>query len=182
LTDSAADAPDLLPLVATGVGFVARDTVLLDDVSLTIDGPGVTVLMGPNGAGKSLLLRILHGLLVPTTGRVSWAGRRPDEAVRRRQAMVFQRPVLLRRSVRANLEFVRKQDGRAIDPARTEALLERVGLSGFGPRPARRLSGGEQQRLALARALALDPEVLFLDEPAASLDRSAEHTSGLQSH
>jgi len=176
LPDSAADSRDLLPLVATGVGFVARDTVLLDDVSLTIDDPGVTVLMGPNGAGKSLLLRILHGLLVPTTGSVSWAGRRPDEAVRRRQAMVFQRPVLLRRSVRANLEFVRKQDGRAIDPARTEALLERVGLAGFGPRPARRLSGGEQQRLALARALALEPEVLFLDEPAASLDPASTVT------
>src|SRR5690606_20779704 len=163
-------APALLPLVASGVGFVARDSILLDHVSLTIDSPGVTVLMGPNGAGTGLLLRVLHGLIAPSAGSVSWAGRAPDDTVRRRQAMVFQRPVLLRRSVRANLEFVLKQRGRVIDPGRIDALLERVGLAGYGSRPARRLSGGEQQRLALARALSLEPEVLFLDEPAASLD------------
>jgi tungstate transport system ATP-binding protein len=117
-----------------------------------------------------VLLRLLHGLLAPSTGRVLWAG---DAA--RRQAMVFQRPVLLRRSVLANAVYPLKLAGVAAaerEP-RARAALEMVGLAALADRPARRLSGGEQQRLALARAAALSPEVLFLDEPCASLDPTA---------
>ncbi|WP_369796047.1 ATP-binding cassette domain-containing protein [Puniceibacterium sp. IMCC21224] len=125
--------------------------------------------MGPNGAGKSLLLRLLHGLIVPQSGSVLWDGAPLDSATRARQAMVFQKPVLLRRSVAANVDFVLRARGRR-DRAARDALLARVGLSDHAAQPARLLSGGEQQRLALARALAVQPEVLFLDEPTASLD------------
>jgi len=159
----------LLPGEARGLVLEAGGARLVDGVDLTL-GPGrITVLMGPNGAGKSLLLRLLHGLIAPSGGTVRWAGRAPDDSVRRRQAMVFQRPVLLRRSVAANVDFALALRGGGT-PARRAELLDRVGLGGQARLPARLLSGGEQQRLALARALALAPEILFLDEPTASLD------------
>ena len=163
-------AGQLLPLVATGLTFVSDDaTRLIDALDLTLDAGKLTVIMGPNGAGKSLLLRLVHGLIEPTSGTIRYAGRPLDAAVRKRQALVFQRPVLLRRSVAANIDFVLGLEG-ARDPARRDALLTRVGLLDRAGQPARSLSGGEQQRLALARALATDPEMLLLDEPTASLD------------
>jgi len=164
----------LLPLALEGVGFSAGGRPILSGVDLVLDAGPRTVILGPNGAGKSVLMRICHGLVAPTAGRVRWAHpERPGEA--RRQAMVFQRPVLLRRSVLGNLLFAlavarvpqRERDGRAY------AALDRVGLLNYAGRPARVLSGGEQQRLALARAWLLQPEVLFLDEPTANLDPGA---------
>lgn len=132
------------------------------------DGP-LTVIMGPNGAGKSLLLRLLHGMIEPTEGLILWHGKPLTQNDRLLQAMVFQRPVLLRRSVAANIDFVLKLRGKG-DSGKREEILDSVGLAEFARQPARQLSGGEQQRLALARALAIEPEVLFLDEPTASLD------------
>jgi tungstate transport system ATP-binding protein len=164
-------APDtILPLRAEGLGFAAGGLRILSDVSLTIEAGGPTIVIGPNGAGKSVLLRLLHGLLAPSEGRVTWAGQ-----AARRQAMVFQRPVLLRRSVLANAVYPLGLTGvaRAEREARARDALALVGLGELADRPARRLSGGEQQRLALARAAALHPEVLFLDEPCASLDPAA---------
>lgn len=167
-------APDtVLPLRTEGLGFAAGGVQILSDVSLAIEAGAPTIVIGPNGAGKSVLLRLLHGLLTPTEGRVAWGGT-PGTAARR-QSMVFQRPVLLRRSVLANAVYPLRLAGVA--PAEREArarkALALVGLASFADRPARRLSGGEQQRLALARAAALHPEVLFLDEPCASLDPTA---------
>ncbi|MEM7464980.1 MAG: ATP-binding cassette domain-containing protein [Pseudomonadota bacterium] len=141
-------------------------------MNLSIDSPGITVVLGFNGAGKSLLLRLLHGLIEPTAGTVLWAGKPLNDKIRRRQAMVFQKPVLLRRSVIENINFALATRGiRNRD--RCELVLEQAGLSAIANRPARLLSGGEQQRLALARALAVEPEVLFLDEPSANLDPSS---------
>jgi tungstate transport system ATP-binding protein len=164
----------VLPLRLDGVGFAARGTTLLSDVTLVLDAGARTIILGPNGAGKSLLLRLCHGLIEPTAGEVRW--RSADrEAVRRAQAMVFQRPVMLRRSARANVLYalavrgVRGRDARR----RADGALERFGLGPIALRPARVLSGGEQQRLALARAWALAPEILFLDEPTANLDPAA---------
>jgi tungstate transport system ATP-binding protein len=162
----------ILPLEAEGLAFEAAGARLIDGVDLVLE-PGLkTVVVGPNGAGKSLLLRLLHGLVEPTAGRVLWRGRPADREIRLRQAMVFQKPVLLRRSVAANVDYALRAHGVA-GAARAERLrqaLTLARLTRLAARPARVLSGGEQQRLALARALAVEPEILFLDEPTASLD------------
>jgi tungstate transport system ATP-binding protein len=168
----AADTGPILPVHARGLTFEAGGRRLIDGIDLTLR-PGVrTVVMGPNGAGKSLLLRLLHGLLEPSAGEVLWDGRVADNAVRLRQAMVFQRPVLLRRSALANvLHALRaRRVPRRERHARAEKMLAEAGLGGLARTPARLLSGGEQQRLAMARALSLEPDVLFLDEPTANLD------------
>ena len=169
------DAPPLLPLRVSQLVYNVNGTRLINGVDLTLTAGLCTVIMGANGAGKSLLLRLLHGLLTPTSGAIQWGNTRVDNAVRQRQAMVFQHPVLLRRSVKANLRFALalRQGGQNKPAQRLEQLLELAGLSAAANRPARVLSAGEQQRLALVRALSLEPEVLFLDEPTASLDPAA---------
>ena len=166
-----ATAP-ILPLEARGLAFEAGGRRLIHGIDLALR-PGVrTVVMGPNGAGKSLLLRLLHGLLEPSAGEVLWGGRPADNAIRLRQAMVFQRPVLLRRSALANVTHALRARGmpRHERHARAGKMLAAAGLGTLARTPARLLSGGEQQRLAMARALSLEPDVLFLDEPTASLD------------
>ncbi len=167
-TDARA-ASSLLPLAVTGLAWSAGGQRLVDGIDLALGDGGVTVIMGPNGAGKSLLIRLLHGLLEPQAGQIAWNGQQAGEATRARQAMVFQKPVLLRRSVAANVDFVLRLKGR-VDAAVRDGLLEKAGLLAKARQPARALSGGEQQRLAMVRALACQPEVLFLDEPTASLD------------
>ena len=164
----------ILPLRLTDVGFTAGSRTIIDRVSLELAGGPSTIVMGANGAGKSVLLRLMHGLLAPSAGSVAWLGKNALRA-RRLQAMVFQRPVLLRRSAFANFTYALSLAGVPAgehDVLAREAL-ESVGLAHLAGRPARVLSGGEQQRLALARAWALHPEVLFLDEPTASLDPAA---------
>ncbi|CUS53796.1 ABC-type tungstate transport system, ATP-binding protein [hydrothermal vent metagenome] len=168
------DPVDMLPLVVDGLGFSVREQWLIKDVSFSLGARGRTFIVGPNGAGKSILLKICHGLLSPTTGTVRWASGSSRQQ-RQRQAMVFQKPVLLRRSARANVEYalsvrgVTKKDARE----RVDRVLEETGLAAIAHKQARVLSGGEQQRLVLARAWALRPQVLFLDEPAAHLDPAA---------
>ncbi len=163
----------VLPLQLTEVAFHAREQVLLRDVSLSFEHGGPTIVLGPNGAGKSLLLRLCHGLLQPTAGSIRWS--ETDGRLPWRQAMVFQRPVMLRRSVAANLEFVLKVRGLGAEQRRTRVAkaLDQAGLTSMAGRPAPLLSGGEQQRLALARAQLLEPEILFMDEPTSSLDPAA---------
>lgn len=166
----------LLPLELARVSFRHRGQTLLAPLDLRLERDGKTLLMGPNGAGKSLLMRICHGLLAPSTGTVRWTGAgATTETIRRRQAMVFQRPVMLRRSALANVRYALAIHGvgRRERRQRANEAIERFGLQTIAHRPARVLSGGEQQRLALARAWALRPEILFLDEPTASLDPAA---------
>ena len=164
---------DNLPLVLSAVSYRVGDLTLLDEVSLTIKAGAPTAILGPNGAGKSTLLNIAMGLMRPTSGAISWGGRSDPAPLRR--AMVFQSPVMLRRSVRGNIVFALEQAGvaRAERETRLQGLLARVGLIGLADRPARRLSGGERKRVALARALARDPDLLLLDEPTADLDPAA---------
>jgi tungstate transport system ATP-binding protein len=159
----------VLSLRLEEVGFVAGGRRIIDGVSLALAAGPSTIILGANGAGKSVLMRLMHGLLQPSSGRVVWSGSQPG----RRQAMVFQRPVMLRRSALANVVYPLQLSGLPQTEKIAMEALEEVGLAHLAHRPARVLSGGEQQRLALARAWALHPEVLFLDEPTANLDPGA---------
>jgi tungstate transport system ATP-binding protein len=164
----------ILPLSLTNVAYASNGQPIISGVSLAIEAGASTIILGANGAGKSVLMRLMHGLLQPTAGAVRW--NEPDAAsLRRRQAMVFQRPVMLRRSALANVIYALALAGvpAAEREAQALAALDEVGLRHLAHRAARVLSGGEQQRLALARAWALHPEVLFLDEPTANLDPGA---------
>ncbi len=163
----------LLPLRFEGIGFEQGGETLLEDINFSIEAGAISVILGPNGAGKTLLLRIANGLLAPTSGRVRWAT--TVATARAASALVFQRPVLLRRSARANVDFPSRVRGigRRERERRTARALAGTQLTELAARPARRLSVGEQQRLALARAWALEPRLLFLDEPAAALDPAA---------
>jgi tungstate transport system ATP-binding protein len=152
----------ILPLRLEGVTY--RD--IIKPLSLELAAGPSTIILGANGAGKSVLMRLMHGLLQPDTGAISWSSAG-------RQAMVFQRPVMLRRSALANVAYALEVSGTAQAEKIALEALEEVGLAHVARRPARVLSGGEQQRLALARAWALHPEVLFLDEPTANLDPGA---------
>ncbi len=167
-------ASAILPLTFSGVSFTADERTLLGELAFQIEPGGISVLLGPNGAGKSLVLRLASGLLSPSRGAVRWLGagaRRAREA----HAIVLQRPVLLRRSVAANVDYPLALRGipRAERAARVARVLGATRLAAHAQRPARTLSVGEQQRVALATAWALEPELLFLDEPAAALDPSA---------
>jgi tungstate transport system ATP-binding protein len=167
-----------LPIVLEDVSVAAGNVTLLESVSLKFAAGPPTVLIGPNGAGKTTLLRLAMGLIAASRGRVTWGGR--EGAAPTRRAIVFQRPVMLRRSTAANIRYALAAAGipRAARDARLHELAALLGLGGLENRPARKLSGGEQQRLALARALAKEPDVLFLDEPTASLDPAA--TKGIE--
>jgi tungstate transport system ATP-binding protein len=162
-----------LPILLEDVSFAVRDVAILDRITLALTAGTPTVVVGPNGSGKTTLLRLAMGLIRPTAGRATWGGR--TDASPQRRAIVFQRPVMLRRSAEANLRYALEaaQVPGTERSARIDELLALVGLAPLRERPARKLSGGEQQRLALARALAKDPQVLFLDEPTASLDPAA---------
>jgi tungstate transport system ATP-binding protein len=159
-----------LPIRLDRVTVSVRGAVLLDSVTLQIESGAPTILIGPNGSGKTSLLHTAMGLLAPTLGHVTWGG--VEKSPPSRRAFVFQHPVMLRRTVADNLRYALRVAcvPRTQHDARIEELLTLVGLESLGRRPARQLSGGEQQRLALARALARNPAVLFLDEPTASLD------------
>jgi tungstate transport system ATP-binding protein len=168
--------PGILPLELRGVSFEANGMRYIKDIDFTLNANSNTIILGPNGAGKSLFLRLCHGLVAPTEGFINWRG---AIAQRREkyQAMVFQKPVMLKRSVIENLHFGLKC--RGVSKIRREPIVNRIiektGLSRLSKIPARSLSTGEQQRLAIGRAWTLTPEVLFLDEPTANLDPAATH-------
>jgi tungstate transport system ATP-binding protein len=165
----------ILPIRGDGLVFERGGRRILDGIDIEIGGTGTLVLIGPNGAGKSLLVRVLAGLVAPTAGEVTWAGAAPDRRRAPRIGFVFQRPVLLRRSALANIEYALAVAGvpRPERGRRAQAALERARLTHLAHAPARVLSGGEQQLLSIARALATGPDILILDEPTSNLDPSA---------
>lgn len=168
---------EILPLELHGAGLSMGGKRVLKDIDCQICArPHKTFVIGPNGAGKSLFLKLCHGLVQAEEGSVHWRGVAGEDA-RLAQAMVFQRPVMLRRSALGNIDYALRLRGvTGVERRdRTQALLERTGLGRLAKVSAHALSFGEQQRLALARALAFSPRVLFLDEPTASLDPAAAH-------
>ncbi|PVA11677.1 sulfate ABC transporter ATP-binding protein [Pelagivirga sediminicola] len=158
---------------ATGACVHRRGKRLIGPVDLVLEGAGLTALIGPNGAGKSTLLKAMHGLERLSMGRIKWACGAAQ--AQRAQAFVFQTPVMLRRSVLDNLAYPLRLHGTPREAARAAGVewCERIGLAGMEGRQATVLSGGEKQKLALARALICAPQLLFLDEPSASLDGRA---------
>lgn len=164
----------LLPLRVSDLELWRAGRRIIGPVSLTIEGRGITVLLGPNGSGKTSLLRAMHGLERISAGRIDWACGELD--ARARQAFVFQTPILMRRSVLDCIAYPLILDGRGRRAARdaARALAESVGLTHVAlDAPASVLSGGERQKMALARALIRRPEILFLDEPCANLDNAS---------
>jgi len=165
-------AKPVLPISGQDLFVRRKGRVLLDVEQITVGGHGTTVLVGPNGAGKSLLLHILAGLKAPDRGRVLWNGEAPSRGRYCRFGMVLQSAVLLRRSALANVAFALRAVGHDRGEAHERAVraLRDADLTALATASARVLSGGERQRLALVRALAAQPDVLFLDEPTSSLD------------
>jgi tungstate transport system ATP-binding protein len=165
----------ILPVTGRGLVVERGARRILDGVDFEISGSGTLVIVGPNGAGKSVLMRVLAGLVEPTAGHVTWGGSAPDRRRAPKFGFVFQRPVLLRRSVLANITYVLAIAGvpRAERARRALAALERARLGHLARSHARVLSGGEQQLLSIARALATEPEILILDEPTSNLDPAA---------
>ena len=169
------DVSTILPLTTSRLVYGIGGRRLIDRVDLTVNRGDRLAFIGPNGAGKTLTLQLLHGLIAPTGGEVRWAAEDGVAGGRKRHAMVFQKPVMLRRSALANVAHALSAAGvaRSQTKERAHAALARFGLDHLAGRPARVLSGGEQQRVAIARAAALEPEVLFLDEPSSALDPGA---------
>lgn len=170
-------ATSVLPLAGRGLTISRSGRRILDRIDLALGAslgtsPGTTVILGPNGAGKSVLIRTLCSLIAPDQGEVTWGGTAPDRARIAKIGIVFQKPVLLRRSARANIEYALAVIGTPKDarPGLAAEALRQAGLAHVSETDARVLSSGEQQRLTLARALAVHPDILVLDEPAANLD------------
>lgn len=165
----------ILPLALENVSVRRRSARLIGPVSAQIDGRGITIIVGPNGSGKTTLLKVMHGVERVSEGRVRWAA--PNSEAQHHQSYVFQTPIMLRRSVADNLRYPLQLHGvaRIETDRRMLDWAQKIGLQDHLHLSAPRLSGGEQQRLALGRALIRRPEVLFLDEPCANLDGAATH-------
>ena len=162
----------VLPVTGSGLVVERNGRRLIDVPEIALSGRALTVILGPNGAGKSLLLRTLCGLVQPDRGSVLWGGAPPVRALALRVGIVFQTPMLLRRSALANIAYALRLAGVPWSERKARALaaLRHAGLVELASSPARLLSGGEQQRLQLVRAMSVSPDVLFLDEPTASVD------------
>lgn len=167
---------ELFPLTVENLVLDVKGKKLINNLSFTCEANGITALMGPNGAGKSLTLRLLHNLIKKTSGTIRWNDVTDKKQIQNAQAMVFQKPVLLRRSVIENLRYnlnVKNIKNKTEQDKLIDEALSKAGLQDQANSPARLLSGGEQQKLAMTRALMDNPSILFLDEPTASLDPNA---------
>lgn len=165
----------ILPLVLNDACVHKKGLQIVGPLNMQLQGRGCSIVMGPNGSGKTTFLRLMHGLEMASQGQVIWNGNRRD--VYPRQSFVFQTPVVMRRSVRENIAYPLITRGHKKRTALLEAdrWIDEVGLHGSAQKDALVLSGGEKQKLALARALITKPEVLFLDEPSSNLDGASTY-------
>ena len=161
----------ILPLNIHELRYKIGELDLLGPINLSLEARYKTFVIGPNGAGKSLLLKLCHGLLKPTSGTVNWKGCDPLNTDQH-QSFVFQHPIMLRRSALENVAYPLKIRGLGPEArmSRANEVLQLTNIAHLADRPAQKLSGGEMQKLSLARSWATRPEVLFLDEPTANLD------------
>jgi tungstate transport system ATP-binding protein len=163
------DRHDLTPIQFVDLSVVLGQKLILDKINCKIKSKSITAVLGPNGAGKSIFLQTINGLVFIQSGRLTFNSMQNNQEIREQQAMVFQTPVLLRRTVMANMQFVSNLRNKKSNQL-LKNLLDKVGLEGYEEKPARLLSGGEKQRLSMARALIVNPNLLLLDEPTANLD------------
>ena len=163
------DRHDLTPIQFVDVSVVLGQKLILDKINCKIKSNSITAVLGPNGAGKSIFLQTINGLVSIQSGRLTFNSMQNNQEIREQQAMVFQTPVLLRRTVMANMQFVSNLRNKKSNQL-LKNLLDKVGLEGYEEKPARLLSGGEKQRLSMARALIVNRSLLLLDEPTANLD------------
>ena len=159
----------LTPIQFVDLSVVLGQKLILDKINCKIKSNSITAVLGPNGSGKSIFLQTINGLVSIQSGRLIFNSMQNNQEIREQQAMVFQTPVLLRRTVMANMQFVSNLRNKKSNQL-LKNLLDKVGLEGFEEKPARLLSGGEKQRLSMARALIVNPNLLLLDEPTANLD------------
>ena len=163
------DAHDLTPIRFKDLSVILGQKIILDKINCKIKSNSITAVLGPNGAGKSIFLQTINGLVSIQSGRLTFNSMDKNQEIRKQQALVFQNPVLLRRTVMANMQFVLNLRNRESNQL-LKNILDKVGLEGYEKKSARLLSGGEKQRLSMARALVVNPHLLLLDEPTANLD------------
>ena len=163
------DAHDLTPIRFKDLSVILGQKIILDKINCKIKSNSITAVLGPNGAGKSIFLQTINGLVSIQSGRLTFNSMEKNQEIRKQQALVFQNPVLLRRTVMANMQFVLNLRNRESNQL-LKKILDKVGLEGYEKKSARLLSGGEKQRLSMARALVVNPHLLLLDEPTANLD------------
>ena len=178
MSSAAIRSPSEAVLRTEDLGRAVAGKTILSGISFEVQAGELLGIVGPSGSGKSSLLRLLNRLDEPSTGTVYLDGvdyrHLPPRELRRRTGMVMQRPFLFPGDVATNLRFGPAQRGEAMPEDEIASLLERVGLAGFAAQEVSVLSGGEQQRVSLARTLANRPEVLLLDEPTSALDEQSK--------